>query len=159
MRWQALKRRLVRIAQIAMILALGFLTITTVALTALANDSAEDPTPKFTPPKIIEGLVEQPLDQTESTLIKTRYYKYIGNGSSGKFHRPSCPFAKVMGRSRRIFFRFRRDAIESTFVPCRYCLPPSWRSVSCKLLKPVGQKDTADKSAGQLNPTQELQQQ
>lgn len=138
--------------RIAMCIALGFSTIITVPSTALADE------PKIsTPEPIIRYGVEQPLEQAESRLIASRYYKYIGNGFSGKFHRPSCPFAKVMGRSHRIFFRFRRDAIESTFVPCRYCLPPTWKSVSCKLLSVESRKDVADKSVEQLHATKELQ--
>lgn len=73
------------------------------------------------------------FDAQETNLIRTRLYKYIGNGLSLKFHRPSCPFAKVMGREHRIFFKFRRDAVESAFLPCRYCLPPNWKSVSLKI--------------------------
>ncbi len=97
-------------------------------------------------------------DPSENALIKTRYYKYIGNCFSTKFHRPSCPFAKVMNRSHRVFFRFRRDAIESAYMPCRYCLPPNWKSVSCKVLnyRDPNSDGASDKSAKQLPELQQV---
>lgn len=61
-------------------------------------------------------------------------YKYLGNRQSLKFHRPRCPFAQIMSRSKRHNFHFRRQAIEAGYHPCRYCLPPYWTSVSVKLL-------------------------
>jgi hypothetical protein len=66
--------------------------------------------------------------------------KYWGNSFSGKFHRPSCPFAQVMSLRHVIFFNFRRQAVESGQTPCRYCLPPFWTSVKSKILPPEPQK-------------------
>lgn len=63
-------------------------------------------------------------------------YKYWGNSFSGKFHRPSCPFGKAMNTSHLELYHFRCEAVASGKTPCRYCLPPTWRSVSCVLLKP-----------------------
>lgn len=59
--------------------------------------------------------------------------KYWGNSFSLKFHRPSCPFAKAMSAHHVMFFNFRKDAVDSGQVPCRYCLPPSWTSVHAAL--------------------------
>jgi hypothetical protein len=61
--------------------------------------------------------------------------RYIGNCVSGKFHRPWCPFEQVMNCHKAVFFRFRREAFESGFIPCRYCLPPIVKRVRCVLLK------------------------
>lgn len=61
-------------------------------------------------------------------------YKYIGNSFSGKFHRPSCKFAKVMSVKHVCLFHFRRQAIDDGQIPCRYCLPPTWKTVKARLL-------------------------
>ncbi|MBX9667062.1 MAG: hypothetical protein K2X93_05550 [Candidatus Obscuribacterales bacterium] len=61
-------------------------------------------------------------------------YKYMGNSFSMKFHRPSCPFARVMWRCNVVRFPFRKDAVERGYKPCKYCLPQSWKSVGAKIL-------------------------
>lgn len=61
-------------------------------------------------------------------------YKYVGNSFSGKFHRPSCPFARAMNPNHVVHFRFRKDAIEHGQQPCRYCLPPDWTNVRAVLI-------------------------
>lgn len=61
-------------------------------------------------------------------------YKYIGNSFSGKFHRPSCKFAKVMSVKHVCLFHFRRQAIDDGQIPCRYCLPPTWKTIKARLL-------------------------
>ncbi|MBS1953082.1 MAG: hypothetical protein JST89_02790 [Cyanobacteria bacterium SZAS-4] len=63
--------------------------------------------------------------------------KYWGNSFSLKFHRPSCPFAKAMSAHHVMFFNFRRQAIDSGQVPCRYCLPPNWTTVRASLWHPA----------------------
>lgn len=62
-------------------------------------------------------------------------YKYIGNSSSNKFHRPWCPFEQVMRARRAVFFHSRKEAISAQFSPCHYCLPPIVMRVKCVLLK------------------------
>jgi Metal binding domain of Ada len=67
-------------------------------------------------------------------------FKYVGNKFSSKFHRPSCPFAKAISSGHLIFFEHRHDAIDQGFQPCRYCLPPDWKTVHAVILpnvKPV----------------------
>lgn len=64
---------------------------------------------------------EEPVDQLP--------YKYVGNMDTEKFHRPSCPYAKIMNRVRKRFFHFRHEATDLGQVPCRYCLPPIVRNV------------------------------
>ncbi len=61
-------------------------------------------------------------------------YKYLGNSFSMKFHRPSCPFARMMWRCNVVRFPFRKDAVERGYKPCKYCLPQSWKSVGAKIL-------------------------
>lgn len=63
--------------------------------------------------------------------------KYWGNSFSLKFHRPSCPFAKAMSAHHVMFFNFRRQAVESGQVPCRYCLPPDWTTVRATIWHPA----------------------
>ncbi|HIA53215.1 MAG TPA: hypothetical protein EYN91_14190 [Candidatus Melainabacteria bacterium] len=63
--------------------------------------------------------------------------KYIGNMESRKFHKPSCPYARVMAHSKRMQFHFRRQAVACGHNPCRYCLPPVWTVVKARLLTPV----------------------
>lgn len=60
--------------------------------------------------------------------------KYWGNSFSLKFHRPSCPFAKAMSAHHVMFFNFRKQAVDSGQVPCRYCLPPNWTTVRATIL-------------------------
>jgi|GEM_PF-2684234 len=67
---------------------------------------------------------------TEQNIAEILPYKYQGNLISRKFHRPRCPFAKVMSASKKIRFHFRYQAIAQGYCPCRYCLPPTWTSVS-----------------------------
>jgi hypothetical protein len=56
-------------------------------------------------------------------------YKYTGNLYSHKFHRPSCPYCRVMAIYKRTRFHFRHQAVAAGYVPCRYCLPPVWTTV------------------------------
>ncbi len=63
--------------------------------------------------------------------------KYIGNAESHKFHRPSCPFARIMALNKRVAFYYRRQAVASGNVPCRYCLPPVWTVVRGRILTPL----------------------
>ena len=68
-------------------------------------------------------------------------YKYIGNSFSAKFHRPSCPFAKVMEARHIVLCQFRRDAVSYGMTPCRYCLPPFWLTVKAAII-PSARCDT-----------------
>jgi methylphosphotriester-DNA--protein-cysteine methyltransferase len=61
-------------------------------------------------------------------------YKYYANNASMIFHRPSCPFGKAISISHLELFHFRKEAIDSGYKPCRYCLPPTWTSVQAKIL-------------------------
>jgi len=68
--------------------------------------------------------------------------KYVGNNESRKFHRPSCPFARVMSYRKRVQFYFRRQAVACGHKPCRYCLPQIWTVCRAKILTPLkGGKD------------------
>ncbi|MCC6979360.1 MAG: hypothetical protein IT343_13635 [Candidatus Melainabacteria bacterium] len=73
--------------------------------------------------------------------------KYIGNEESHKFHRPSCPFARIMAYSKRVEFYYRSQAVACGHRPCRYCLPPVWRTVRGRLLMPSKQADVEEGSA------------
>lgn len=81
-----------------------------------------------------EGL-DEPQEQTPESERPKPIYKYIGNSFSFKFHRPSCPFAKAMWRGHVLRFQYRKQAIDAGQKPCRYCLPPYWKSVGAKILK------------------------
>ena len=61
-------------------------------------------------------------------------FKYVGNSFSNKFHRPSCPFARIMSASHIIYFEHRHDAIEKGYLPCHYCLPADWKTVNAVIL-------------------------
>ena len=60
---------------------------------------------------------------------ETLPFKYTGNLITHKFHRPRCPFCRVMAEAKRQPFHFRCQAIEQGYLPCRYCLPPIWTTV------------------------------
>lgn len=63
-----------------------------------------------------------------------RGQKYVGNSFSLKFHKLSCPFARVMRKSRRVSFSYRKAAVDAGQRPCKYCLPPWWLKVEAKIL-------------------------
>ncbi len=88
---------------------------------------------------MLEGeivLAQATDDKTKSEQYFTAQlpYKYCGNTFSGKFHRPSCPFAVAISRRHLVLFHFRQEAIEAHFLPCRYCLPPVRLTVTAKIL-------------------------
>ena len=60
--------------------------------------------------------------------------KYVGNINSGKFHRLTCIFARIMSKDKVINFDFRRQAIDAGQTPCRWCLPPVVTSVRGSLI-------------------------
>lgn len=76
-----------------------------------------------------ESCSNQPQENRED-------YKYLGNIVSLKFHRPGCPYGQIMARPKRIFFQYRYQAIEQGFKPCRFCLPPVWKTVRARLINP-----------------------
>jgi hypothetical protein len=76
------------------------------------------------------------IDSVRAESLDNLPYKYVGNSFSLKFHRPSCPFAKAMSVRHVQLFHFRREAIAAGEKPCRYCLPPWWKSVKV-FLKPA----------------------
>ncbi len=67
--------------------------------------------------------------ESDSSTTTDLPYKYVGNTFSLKFHRPSCVFARAMSAGRVELFHFRRQAVEAGMQPCRYCLPPDWKTV------------------------------
>lgn len=73
----------------------------------------------------------QPADLPSGLAIK-----YIGNSESHKFHRPSCPFARIMALNKQVGFNYRSQAVACGHVPCQYCLPPVWTVVRGRLLAP-----------------------
>ena len=76
---------------------------------------------------------QAPVPQSSANSLPV---KYLGNSFSGKFHRPSCPFARAMDARHVMFFNFRREAVENGQSPCRYCLPANWTTVKAVLLNP-----------------------
>lgn len=78
--------------------------------------------------------------------------KYIGNCESHKFHRPSCPFARIMALNKRVQFNYRTQAVACGHAPCRYCLPPRWTVVRGKLLTPLKPNPAAS-----LNPVEPVE--
>lgn len=76
------------------------------------------------------------IETLESSKPSDLPYKYVGNNFSAKFHRPCCPFAKIMNGRHAVLFHFRKEAILAGHHPCRYCLPPVWKSVKASILNP-----------------------
>ncbi|MBX9695607.1 MAG: hypothetical protein K2Z81_24700 [Cyanobacteria bacterium] len=77
-----------------------------------------------------------PTANLQQTASESGQFKYIGNNFSQKFHRPKCPFAEVMRHSRRVYCRFRCDAVALGYRPCKYCLPQRWTTVRAQILNP-----------------------
>ena len=87
------------------------------------------------------GVQPHTHGSAEKGTVAVPQIKYVGNSFSLKFHRPSCPFAKAMFDGNLVLFPFRHNAIESGYAPCRYCLPPHWKSVSGQVItKPACEK-------------------
>jgi hypothetical protein len=78
-------------------------------------------------------------------------YKYVGNVSTKKFHRPGCWYAQAMWSRRKRQFEFRKQAIDGGYLPCRCCLPQQWLTcrAAIKQATAVPDNDT-DGSAGIL---------
>lgn len=81
-----------------------------------------------------DNLSACPQLQATGYAAESLPYKYVGNNFSHKFHRPSCPFAKAMDVEHVELFHFRKEAIDAGQSPCRYCLPPYWKTVESKLI-------------------------
>ncbi len=62
-------------------------------------------------------------------------YKYAANNFSHKFHRPACPYAKIMSICHLELFHFRKEAISAGYMPCHFCLPPIWTYVHGSIVK------------------------
>jgi hypothetical protein len=78
------------------------------------------------------------LESTNSSWSKIpelSAYKYRGNLQSNKFHRPGCNFGDMMAKGKRIYFHYRRDAIDAGMKPCNWCLPRWWKTVHCRILR------------------------
>lgn len=89
----------------------------------------------FLVPAIVLGLIPpQTYAQADQSLATP--YKYIGNRISLKFHRPSCPYARVMSIYKQVKYQFRKDAVNDGQKPCRYCLPPDWTQLRGAVLRP-----------------------
>ncbi len=90
-------------------------------------------------PVVIVGS-QQELESIDEKTVESAgeatEYMYIGNNFSCKFHRPKCPFAQAMRTTRRVYCRFRSDAVSLGYKPCRYCLPQRWTTVRAELLNP-----------------------
>jgi hypothetical protein len=107
-------------------------------------------------PKPVETVPVLPASISPTPTSETLPIKYWGNSFSLKFHRPSCPFAKAMSAHHVMFFNFRRQAVDSGQVPCRYCLPPNWTTVRASIWHPAElskqTSDSADSSMPEPNP-------
>ncbi|MBI2811535.1 MAG: hypothetical protein HYX67_12020 [Candidatus Melainabacteria bacterium] len=88
-------------------------------------------------PKPLDTIPVLPAGTSPDPESATLPIKYWGNSFSLKFHRPSCPFAKAMSAHHVMFFNFRRQAVDSGQVPCRYCLPPNWTTVRASIWHPA----------------------
>lgn len=74
--------------------------------------------------------------KSDSSAALEKQCKYVGNNFSLKFHLTSCPFAMQMWKQRRHPFRFKKEAVNQGYRPCRYCLPPYWTEVHAVLRLP-----------------------
>lgn len=93
------------------------------------SDPEEEPEPVS---DASSSSTQSDSNQDDRKIVKPQ--KYVGNSFSLKFHKPSCPFARVMRKSRRVAFTFRKAAVDAGQRPCKYCLPPWWLSVEAKIL-------------------------
>lgn len=48
---------------------------------------------------------------------------YVGDVTTGIFHKRSCPLASQIKKGNRAFFKTRDKAISSGFSPCPVCKP------------------------------------
>lgn len=59
---------------------------------------------------------------------------YIGNIISLKFHEVDCPYGRIMAFSKRKYLPSRAACLAEGMRPCRFCLPPREKTVSCRIL-------------------------
>lgn len=127
---------LAKIALFAFLLSCGFMANQkTNALESHAPSEDNSSIPS-SPKSDYAGTITQERIAVPSHKVKDLPYKYVGNNYSGKFHKPSCPFAKVMNIGHVELFHFRIEAIKAGQRPCHYCLPQEWRSVRATILPP-----------------------
>lgn len=127
------------------LLILGIaILLSTFCLPAPAEQSAataktSTPSEKAEPVETSEPVEISMPAETSEPAVKSEALpvKYVGNSESHKFHRPSCPYARIMAHSKRMQFYFRRQAVACGHVPCRYCLPQRWTFVRARLLTPL----------------------
>jgi hypothetical protein len=48
---------------------------------------------------------------------------YVGDVTTGVFHKRSCPYASQIKKGNRAFFKTRDKAISAGFTPCPVCKP------------------------------------
>jgi len=49
--------------------------------------------------------------------------KYVASVERGKFHKPSCEWAKRIKSENLITFATREEAIQKGYIPCKVCRP------------------------------------
>lgn len=82
--------------------------------------------------------------ETEASRAKKINEEYIGNIDSMKFHLPSCEFAKIMAKRRRVFFQSREKAKLLGMSPCNWCMPSWTLSVEARLLEKTPDSDRVE---------------
>ena len=119
----------------------------------IAPMAASAPAAAIAPaPASASAALSEPATLTEDTLP----FKYTGNLSSRKFHRPRCPYSRMMCDYKRVRFHFRRQAVSEGYEPCRYCLPARWTTVTCAIRSQSLEKNTADKEGKEKNAADEM---
>ena len=84
------------------------------------------------------------ISETESSGSNNINEEYIGNIDSMKFHLPSCEFAQIMAKRRRVFFQSREKAKLLGLSPCNWCMPSWTLSVEARLLERIPDANGAE---------------
>lgn len=61
--------------------------------------------------------------QSNANTVSSTETNYIGNKKTGKFHTPSCRWAKRINPQNKVGFQSRDAAINAGFSPCQVCTP------------------------------------
>ena len=80
------------------------------------------------------GLRQNPAYAARPRGEKPPENGYIGNIISLKFHEVDCPYGRIMAFSKRKYLPSRAACLAEGMRPCRFCLPPREKTVSCRIL-------------------------
>lgn len=96
---------------------------------------------------------DEPITQEKSKkppLLSETRNLYLGNKFSQKYHLKGCHFAQIADPGNIFPFASCKEAINSNYLPCNWCLPKWQKFVKGQIIGlPINRKADAKKSSSQ----------